>query len=200
MDSSLIAHIQSELSSSRATIERLENDAPLTIAIAKAGRALIDCYKQGGTVLIGGNGGSAADSQHIAAEFVSRLKFDRAPLPAIALTADTSIVTAIGNDYGFSQLFSRQIAGYGRKGDVFIGITTSGRSENVLKGFETAKALGIMSIALTGEAGLANNTPCDHLLRCPSGSTAKIQECQIIVGHLLCDLVERSLFGNKPAA
>jgi len=190
-------HILSELRASHQTVGRLLTSHALITEIGSAADTIIASMRAGGKILLAGNGGSAADAQHIAAEFVSRLKFDRAPLPALALTADTSIVTAIGNDYGYAQLFARQIRAYGRKGDVFIGITTSGRSENVLAAFTTARELDLTTIALCGEPGLANDTPCDHLLACPSSITAKIQECHIIVAHILCDLVERALCRPK---
>jgi D-sedoheptulose 7-phosphate isomerase len=192
-----LSHIRAELEASRQTIDTLASDAELAAAIASSADSIIAALNRDGKILLAGNGGSAADAQHIAAEFVSRLKFDRAPLPALALTADTSIVTAIGNDYGYGQLFARQVRAYGRKGDLFIGITTSGRSENVLQAFVAAHELGLTTIALCGEPGLANGTTCDHLLPCPSKITARIQECHIIVAHILCDLVERTLFKRK---
>jgi D-sedoheptulose 7-phosphate isomerase len=187
-------YILEELRSSHETVGRLLLDTKLIGQIEATVSVIIAAYRSGGKVLLAGNGGSAADAQHIAAVFVSRLKFDRAPLAALALTADTSIVTAIGNDYGYAQLFARQVRAYGRKGDVFIGITTSGRSENVLQAFVAAKELGLTTVALCGEPALANGTTCDHLLACPSAITAQIQECHIIVAHILCGLVERNLF------
>ncbi len=189
--------ILAELQASHETVGRLRSDARLPGQIQAAADAIILTYRRNGKVLLAGNGGSAADAQHIAAEFVSRLKFDRAPLAALALTADTSILTAIGNDYGYAQLFARQVRAYGRPEDIFIGITTSGKSENVLHAFSTAKELGLATIALCGEPGLANGVTCDHLLACPSKVTARIQECHIIVAHILCDLVERALFKRE---
>jgi len=191
-------HILAELRLSHDTVGRLLADSRLVAEIESAAYSILASLGAGGKVLLAGNGGSAADAQHIAAEFVSRLKFDRDPLPALALTADTSIVTAIGNDYGYAQLFARQIRAYGRADDIFIGLTTSGKSENVLRGFAVAQELGLTTIALCGEAGLAGGLPCHHLLACPSGVTAKIQECHIIVAHILCDLVERTLFLRAP--
>jgi D-sedoheptulose 7-phosphate isomerase len=191
-----ITYIRSELESTQQVIADLSSNYTLLESIATAAEVIITAFSSGRKLVLAGNGGSAADAQHIAAEFVSRLKFDRSPLPAIAITADTAILTAIGNDYGYSQLFSRQISAYGRAGDVFIGITTSGRSENVLQAFHEAKRAGMVTIALCGQMGLANNTPCEYLLACPSNITARIQECHIIVAHLLCDLVERKLFGG----
>jgi D-sedoheptulose 7-phosphate isomerase len=186
--------ILEELRLSHETIGRLLLDAELIGQIEQTSCALAATYRNGGKVLLAGNGGSAADAQHIAAELVSRLKFDRAPLSALALTADTSIVTAIGNDYGYAQLFARQVRAYGRKGDVFIGITTSGRSENVLQAFVTAKELGLTTVALCGELKLAEGATADYLLACPSTITAKIQECHIVIAHILCDRVEQTLF------
>lgn len=188
-------HILEEFRSSHEAVGRLSSSLQLVDRLAAAAHAVTSCFRAGGKVLLAGNGGSAADAQHIAAEFVSRLKFDRAPLPALALTADTSIVTAIGNDYGYPELFARQLAGYGRPGDVFIGLTTSGRSENVLRAFAAARREGLVSIAFCGEAGLANAMACDYLLQAPSTVTARIQECHIIMAHVLCDLVERTYFG-----
>lgn len=188
------AQIITELSASHATIGRLQADSRLLGTLESAAVAIIAAFRSRKKVLLAGNGGSAADAQHIAAEFVSRLKHDRDPLSAIALTADTSIVTAIGNDYGYPQLFARQIRAYGQPGDIFIGITTSGRSENVLQAFAAAKKAGLVTIALCGETGLVNDTSCDYLLACPSSVTAHIQECHIILAHILCGSVERTLF------
>jgi D-sedoheptulose 7-phosphate isomerase len=191
---SLRSLIEEELRESHAAITRLSQERALHSAILNAGEALVSAYRNGKRALVAGNGGSAADAQHIAAEFVSRLKFDRDPLPAIALTADSSIVTAIGNDYGFAELFSRQVRAHGRPGDVFIGLTTSGRSENILRALSAAREAKMVTITLCGEPGLANDAASDHLLACPSSVTARIQECHIVVAHILCDIVERSLF------
>ena len=198
MNASLLPHIRAELNASLAVVTRLACDEPLALRIAGAGQALIDCFRAGGKVLLAGNGGSAADAQHIAAEFVSRLKFDRPALPAIALTADTAILTAVANDYGYAAVFSRQLHAYARPGDLFVGLSTSGRSANVLDAFATARGLGLTTNALCGAPGLANGVRCDHLLATPSDVTARIQEGHIIIAHLLCDLVERTMF--SPAA
>lgn len=189
--------ILEELRLSHETVGRLLLNGELISQIEQTAVMTAAAYQNGGKSLLAGNGGSAADAQHIAAKFVSRLKFDRAPLPALALTADTSIVAAIGNDNEYAQLFARQVRAYGRKGDVFIGITTSERSENVLQPFAAAQEAGLTSIALCGEPGPANGTTCDHLLACTSTITAWIQECHIIVAHILCDLVERTLFKRE---
>ncbi len=146
-------------------------------------------------MLFAGNGGSAADSQHLAAEFVSRFEFDRPGLPAFALCADTSILTSIGNDYGFDMLFSRQLQVHATKADIFVGITTSGRSMNILKAFEECKRLGVVTIALCGQGGNLEDI-ADYVLRVPSSETARIQECHILIGHILCAIVESSVFGH----
>lgn len=161
-------------------------------AVAAAAEAAL---RRGNKLLLAGNGGSAADSQHIAAEFVSRFEFNRPALSAIALTTDTSMLTAIGNDYGFEQLFARQLEATGRQGDVFIGISTSGSSRNILKAVETAAGLGITTVALCGNRG-SLGAMCDHVLAVPSSMTARIQECHILIGHTICSLVERAMFGH----
>jgi D-sedoheptulose 7-phosphate isomerase len=154
----------------------------------------IDCLRNDRKILLAGNGGSAADAQHVAGEFVSRFAFDRPGLPAIALTTDTSILTAIGNDYGFEELFARQVQTLGVKGDVFIGYSTSGRSPNILKAFQEARAKGIITVGFTGTRGGPLRELCDHLLEVPSKETPKIQEGHAVLGHILCGLVERSVF------
>jgi D-sedoheptulose 7-phosphate isomerase len=146
---------------------------------------------------LAGNGGSAADAQHIAGELVSRFAFDRPGLPAVALTTDSSILTAIGNDYGFERLFERQIQANGNSGDVFIGYSTSGKSPNVLRAFEAARLAGIVTVGLTGNRGGPMLDLCDHLLAIPSDSTPKIQEGHLVVGHIICGLIENAMFGEK---
>ena len=151
-------------------------------------------FEAGNKVFFFGNGGSAADAQHIAAEFVNRYIMDRPPLPAIALTTDTSILTSIANDIAFTEIFSRQIKALGKEGDVAFGISTSGNSSNVIKAFEVAKEMGIKSVALTGNEGGALTKIADISLTVSSTSTPRIQETHILVGHLLCEMVEHQLF------
>jgi D-sedoheptulose 7-phosphate isomerase len=151
-------------------------------------------FEAGSKLLLFGNGGSAADAQHIAAEFVNRYIIDRPPLPAIALTTDTSILTSVSNDASFNEIFSKQIKALGKEGDVAVGISTSGNSQNIVKAFEVAKEMGIKTVALTGNDGGAVAKIADVSLVVPSGSTPRIQETHILIGHILCEMVEHQLF------
>ncbi|MCG8608554.1 D-sedoheptulose 7-phosphate isomerase [bacterium] len=155
--------------------------------------ALIACLRNGGKVLLFGNGGSAADSQHIAAELVSKFNRDRQALPAIALTTDTSILTSVGNDYSYDQVFARQVEAWGQEGDVAIGISTSGNSPNVLKAVAMAKKKGLTTVAFTGENGGALKDEVDICYHAPTPSTPRIQEVHITVAHAICDILEREL-------
>jgi len=166
----------------------------LISTLESAAEACIKCLNNEGKILLAGNGGSAADSQHIAGEFVSRFAFDRPGLPAIALTTDTSILTAIGNDYGYEKIFSRQIQALGRKGDVFIGYSTSGTSPNIIYAFREAYAKGLICIGFTGNRGGTLRTLCNHLIEVPSSDTPRIQEGHAVLGHILCSLVESDIF------
>lgn len=166
-------------------------------AIIVCSRTLARCLSDGGKILIFGNGGSAADAQHIAAEFVNRFSFDRRPLAAIALTTDTSIITSIGNDYTYDDIFTRQIGALGKRGDVAWGISTSGNSENVVRAMSAARDNGLATLGLTGGGGGKMAALCDYLLAVAGPNTARIQETHIIVSHILCDLVERILFPEQ---
>ncbi|MDO7788440.1 D-sedoheptulose-7-phosphate isomerase [Desulforamulus aquiferis] len=173
----------------------IEDDGIIHITKTVAKR-IIDAYRIGNKVIIAGNGGSAADAQHIAGELVSRFYFDRPGLPAIALTTDTSILTAIGNDYGYDNLFARQIQANGVKGDIFIGISTSGNSKNILKALDECRKKEITSIVLTGLTGGKMFGNCDYIIRVPSSETPRIQEVHILLGHIICSVVEEALFGK----
>ena len=162
--------------------------------IAKAATHIVGAFRAGGKVLLFGNGGSAADAQHIAAEFVGRFIPDRPPLPSIALSTDTSILTACGNDYGYQTVFARQILALGSAGDVAVGISTSGNSPNVLEALDAARGKGLFTIGFTGESGGKMNDRVDILFRVPSSTTPRIQETHITLGHILCELVDRTLF------
>ncbi len=162
------------------------------LAIADSMTAVL---RAGNKILLAGNGGSAADAQHIAGEFLCRLNFDRNPLPVIALTTDTSVLTAIGNDYGFDRIFERQVRGLGRQGDVFLAISTSGRSPNILSALRAAREMGVTTIGFTGSSDSAMVALCDLCLRAPSDATPYIQQIHIVAAHAICGLVERELFG-----
>lgn len=162
----------------------------------KAVQEVVDRYRRGGRLYIAGNGGSAADAQHLAAEFVSKLARDRAPLAAEALTVDTSILTAIGNDYGFDQVFSRQVAGKMTGKDIFLGITTSGQSPNILNALDTCRQMAIPTIIFTGRDGGAAKEKSDYCLVAPGDMTSTIQEIHIVLAHSLCECVERAIFEN----
>lgn len=164
--------------------------------IQKCANRLVTCITSNHKILIFGNGGSAADAQHIAAEFVNRFQIERPPLAALALTTDTSIITSIGNDYHFDEIFSKQIIALGKKDDIAIGISTSGGSKNVIKAIHAAKNIGVFTIGLTGRGG--ELTECaDFVFKVQSDTTARIQEAHIFLGHVLCDLVDRILFPEK---
>jgi D-sedoheptulose 7-phosphate isomerase len=188
------------MSESHEVIGACLRDQALMYTIAAIAGIIEASLRSGGKVLLAGNGGSAADAQHIAGELVSRLNFDRSPLAAIALTTDSSVLTAIGNDYGYEQLFSRQILGLGRKEDVFVAISTSGRSPNVLAAVSAAKGIGMRTIAFTGSPGGVLANTCAVALRAPSASTPLIQQVHITAAHAVCALVENSLFGSDIAA
>lgn len=190
-------YIQKSLIGTQQTLERMLQDELLKANLEEIAKASVTCLKNGGKILLAGNGGSAADAQHIAGELVSRFEFDRPGLPAIALTTDTSILTAIGNDYGYEKLFSRQVQALGNKGDIFIGYSTSGRSKNILNALEESRQKGLISVGFGGDAGGLLPDLCDHLLLVPAQTTPKIQEGHLILGHVLCGLIENSLFKKE---
>ncbi|KAB8054807.1 SIS domain-containing protein [Janthinobacterium rivuli] len=194
MESLMKQYIQKQIEESQRVMTAMLADQPLQEATLAAAQACITSLQNGGRILLAGNGGSAADAQHIAGEFVSRFMFDRPGLPAIALTTDTSILTAIGNDYGYEKLFSRQVQAHGNKGDVFIGYSTSGKSPNILLAFQEARARGLICIGLTGNRGGPMRELCDHLLEVPSPDTPKVQEGHLVLGHTICGLVENAIF------
>ena len=191
--------IKAQIASSIATKEALLNDEAQINIIKQAAQLVVDAYKAGNKTLLAGNGGSAADAQHIAGEFVSRFYFDRPGLSSIALTTDTSVITAIGNDYGYEKLFSRQVQAIGSAGDVFIGISTSGNSPNIIAALLECKTKGIKTIGFTGSAGGKMDDLCDICIKVPSTETPRIQEVHILIGHIICYIVEEEIFGSlKP--
>lgn len=165
----------------------------LNDAVCQTGEMVGQCLKNGGKIMFCGNGGSAADSQHLAAELTGRFIHDRRPLAAIALSTDSSALTCIGNDYSFDEVFARQVSGLGRAGDLLIGISTSGNSRNVIRAVEEAQKLGMQTIGLLGRDGGLLRSLCDHSIVVPSSVTARIQECHILIGHTLCGLIEQEL-------
>lgn len=171
-------------------------DATYCELVTKAATQIVKTLRTGGKVLFMGNGGSAADAQHLAAEFVGRYLKERRALPALALSVNSSAVTAIGNDYGFDLVFARQIEALGKEGDVVIGISTSGNSQNVIRALEIAKTKAIYSIALTGESGGLMKNIADCTICIPSEETPRIQECHILTGHIICEIVELAIFEN----
>lgn len=188
----IIEHIRKSIS----VKEFILSDISLLNDIKEAAMLVTNAYKRGNKTLLAGNGGSAADAQHIAGEFVSRFYFDRPGIPSIALSTDTSIITAIGNDYGFDKLFERQVQAQGISGDIFIGLTTSGNSENIIKALQVCKEKNIQSIILTGETGGKSSEMCDICIKVPSDETPRIQESHILIAHIICCIVEEELFGE----
>ena len=176
----------------KAHLEVAQKTANLSGAVQKATQIIVDALKNGGRILICGNGGSAADSQHFAAELSGRYKTERTPLAGIAITTDTSALTAIGNDYGYDEVFARQCGALGRKGDVLVGISTSGNSKNVLNAFEVAKKIGMATIGFSGKGGGKMNEICDLNLVVPSDDTARIQEMHILIIHTICGGVDKA--------
>jgi D-sedoheptulose 7-phosphate isomerase len=188
------AAIAEYLRHSRDVIQAAIDDPAFSSAISGIADALVIALAGGGKLLLAGNGGSAADAQHIAGEFLSRLDYDRAPAAALALTTDSSVLTAIGNDYGYERVFERQILGLGRRGDAFIAISTSGRSPNILRAIEAARKKQITVIGFTGRTGGEMAPLCDICLHAPSDATTLIQQIHITAGHIICRLIERRLF------
>ena len=185
--------IKAQVAESVRVKQDLLSDAAVMEKVSIVADVMIKAYRAGHKTLWAGNGGSAADAQHMAGELVNKFTFDRPGLPALSLSTDTSIITAVGNDYGFDRLFARQVEAQGCPGDVFIGISTSGRSKNIVEALKACREKGITSVAIVGA------DPCpldeaDHVIHVPSTVTPRIQECQTLIGHLLCYLVEQSLF------
>ena len=190
-------YILNQITEAGRVMDAMRADAALMAAVQVAAQRCINSLQSGGKLLLAGNGGSAADAQHIAGEFVSRFAFDRPGLAAVALTTDTSILTAIGNDYGYEKLFARQVQALGNRGDVLMAYSTSGRSPNILLALAEARAKGLFCIGMTGNRGGAMREACDCLLEVPSGDTPKIQEGHLVLGHIICGLVESAIFQAK---
>ncbi|UWZ87012.1 D-sedoheptulose 7-phosphate isomerase [Occallatibacter riparius] len=191
----LTAIVKRQLKQSIAVMQSVLEDPQIAETVAAAAERTAQAMKQGRKLMVAGNGGSAADSQHLVAEFVSRLTVDRPALPAIALTVDTSILTAIGNDYDYQNVFERQIEALGQRGDVFFALSTSGNSKNVIKGLHRARQMGIATIGYSGNGGGRMTELCDYSIVVPSSVTMNIQEAHIALEHIFCMLVEKCYFG-----
>lgn len=189
------AYIRKQIERSIEVKQKLLADEDLLELIETIARKAVEVYQNGNKILISGNGGSAADAQHIAGEFVNRFYFDRPGLPAIALTTDTSVLTAVGNDYGYEHLFARQIQANGVAGDMFIGMSTSGNSSNIIRALEECRKKEIVAVGFTGGTGGKMAALCDYCITVPSVETPRIQESHILIGHIICAIVEEQLFG-----
>lgn len=192
----LTSYMDSEFDKSLKLVQTMAADSELRALLLRAVEISVAALKSGNKLLFAGNGGSAADAQHWAGELVSRFNFDRPGLPAIALTTDTSILTAIGNDYGYDYVFARQVEALGRQGDVLLAISTSGNSPNIVRAIQAARAGGIGVIGFTGQAGGKMAEQCDLCFRMPSSETPKIQEGHELLGHLLCGMIESEMFAD----
>lgn len=188
--------IQKHIAQSAQVVNAMLVDEQLAYTIEQVASVCIAALKDGKKLLFMGNGGSAADSQHLAGEMVSRFAFDRPGLPAFALTTDTSVLTAIGNDYGYVQLFARQVQAVGQAGDILIGISTSGKSPNIIAALEAGKRQGLITVGMAGNQKALITTVVDYCIEIPSASTPKIQEGHIISGHILCGLIEDAMFAR----
>jgi D-sedoheptulose 7-phosphate isomerase len=187
------------LARSRDVVQAAIEDPRFCSAVGDIARIIEEALRRGGKLLLAGNGGSAGDAQHLAGEMLSRLYYDRAPCAAIALTTDSSVLTAIGNDYGYDRVFERQVLGLGRPDDVLLAISTSGRSPNILRAIGAAREKGVAVVGFTGSSGGDIALLCDVCLRVPSDSTPFIQQVHITAGHIICGLVEARLFPRTPA-
>lgn len=189
-------YIKDQIKKSYETKQKIYENEELINKIEDVSLRCVALYRGSNKTILAGNGGSAADAQHIAAELVGRYGFDRPSIPSLALTTDTSNLTAIGNDYGYDQVFSRQLEGMGQEGDIFIGISTSGNSVNIINAFTSAKKKGITTVALTGRDGGEMAKIADVALVVPSDSTPRIQESHILIGHIICDIIEKEIFAD----
>jgi len=187
------------LQDTKKTLELLQLSKGYQEAVVNVSKVIKKALVSKSKIYVAGNGGSAADAQHFVAELVSRFMIDRSPLSALALTTDTSCLTAIGNDYGFEHIFSRQLNALSSRGDVFIGITTSGRSPNIINAFNTCHERGVISVAMCGESGIQNFSP-DYMISIPSESTPVIQEMHVITYHILCSMIETQIFKSRESS
>ena len=190
----MIQKIKDIIQASIDTKQQVLEDAALLSQIQKVTEAITEAFKNGNKVLFCGNGGSAADAQHLAAEFSGRFYTDRNPLPSEALHCNTSYITAVANDYGYDVVYSRMVKGMGKAGDVLVGLSTSGNSVNIVNALTQAKEIGMITVCMTGKGGGKMKDQCDYLINVPSTDTPRIQESHIMIGHIICQLVEEKLF------
>lgn len=191
----IVSTIQERIKASIAVKEQIIHEGTLLPVIEKVVQVITDAFQQGHAVYFCGNGGSAADAQHLAAEFSGRFYKDRKALPSEALHCNTSYLTAVANDYSYDVIYARLIEGIAKKGDILIGLSTSGNSANILKAFEKAAELGVITIGMTGASGGKMKDQCNYLINVPSSDTPRIQESHILIGHILCELTEKNIFG-----
>lgn len=191
----IVSTIQERIKASIAVKEQIIHEGTLLPVIEKVVQVITDAFQQGHAVYFCGNGGSAADAQHLAAEFSGRFYKDRKALPSEALHCNTSYLTAVANDYSYDVIYARLIEGIAKKGDILIGLSTSGNSANILKAFEKAAELGVITIGMTGASGGKMKGNCNYLINVPSSDTPRIQESHILIGHILCELTEKNIFG-----
>lgn len=188
--------IKKQIAESITIKQIISSDDKIIKEIESVSLEIINAYKRGNKTIIAGNGGSAADAQHISAELVGKYNFKRPSLASISLTTNSSILTAIGNDYGFDEIFSRQIEGNGIAGDVFLGISTSGNSKNIIEALKECKKKDIITVGLTGKSGGEMDNYCDYCIKIPSDETPRIQETHILISHIICSIVEEAIFDN----
>jgi D-sedoheptulose 7-phosphate isomerase len=200
VDSTEQEFITSYLAESCSVLEAYAADPKARATLVGFTDVITAALRAGNKLMIAGNGGSAADAQHIAGEFISRLFFDHAPLPSIALTTDSSVLTAVGNDYGYEKVFERQVLGLGNPGDVFLGISTSGKSPNIVLALDAARTKGVKTLGFTGSHGAIMDSKCDLVLAAPSTKTAIIQQIHITAAHIICGMVEQRIFGHVAKA
>lgn len=186
--------VQTIINQSILVKSKILSNSEMISDIIEVSNLMTDCFKSGGKVLFCGNGGSAADAQHLAAEFSGRFYKDREPLFSESLSVNPSYVTAVANDYSYNEVYSRLVKAMGRQGDILVAISTSGNSQNVIKAVEVANSIGMITIGLTGESGGTMNEICQYILRVPSNDTPRIQESHIMIGHIICEIVENNLF------
>lgn len=193
----MINLIKTKLTETRTSVDKIIKNDEFVKRIFEVSQVIINSLRHSGKVFFAGNGGSAADSQHLAAELVSKFYLERQGLAAEALSVNTSVLTAIGNDYGFERVFARQLEANAKRGDVFVGITTSGNSKNIVEAVKECKKKGVTTILFSGESGGVLKDMCDFVILAPSDDTPRIQECHILLGHIICEIVEKALFKEK---